>query len=92
MRFSRHRVAEVLQHDRDAAERAVRQVTRRLKPGPFHARVDNRVEDRVAALDPLDRGVDELKSRHLAGADEFGLPVASSAASSCPIDIVNSED
>jgi hypothetical protein len=73
VRFPGHRVAQVLQHYRHAAERAVGQVTRRFPPGSLETRVEDRVEDRVAALDPLDRGLDEFKRRHLVSADEFGL-------------------
>src|SRR5205823_5294411 len=67
------RGAEVLEQERDAAERAVGQIPgRRLAP-LFEERMDDGVDLGVELLDPRDRPIDQLGGARLPGADELGL-------------------
>jgi hypothetical protein len=60
-----HRRVEVLDEERHAAERAVRERARGVAARVVEALEDDRVEAPVVALDARDRGLDELRGRDL---------------------------
>ena len=68
-----HRAVEVLQAERDAAERPVRKRTGGIGAGPIEAGVNHRVEFRVHALDAFDCRLDEIGGLDVAGTDESRL-------------------
>ena len=73
MRVALDAAEQVLEERRHAAERAVGQRALRRGARGVEQRMDDRVQLRVQLLDVVDRGVDELERRRVAGADELGL-------------------
>ncbi len=73
VRLAGQRRADVLEQERDAAERTVRQRVARRLSALVEELMDDRVELRVERLDAPDRLLDQLLGRDVAVADELGL-------------------
>ncbi len=65
---------QVLEQHRDAPEGPIRERSAGLGAGPIELGVHDRVQPGVVALDARDRGVDELRGRHVTARDERGEP------------------
>ena len=68
-----HEAAQVLEQDRHAAERAVRQRARGLGPSLVKPGPDHRAQPGVERLDPADRRLHQVLGADLAAAHEVGL-------------------
>ena len=71
--LTRDEAAQVLEHDRHAAERAVGQRARGLGPRLVEPGPDHRVQPGVDRLDPADRRLYQVLRADLAAAHEVGL-------------------
>ena len=64
---------QVLEQERDTAERPVGQVAGGHRAGVVEPADDDGVELRIERLDPLDRRVEQLRRADLTGGDQLGL-------------------